>query len=126
MTIRALGYIKDKVSFTYLSLKTLLFKQGGKKMSSSSFKRPSVISYFNAILLPFLYFFTRKRAIAGIVSLIICIISLPLMFFIVGFFTYFAMSIWATWNLRYELMNVHVTEQAQAIAEQMASIKEKQ
>lgn len=94
-------------------------------MKSSSVKRPSVLSYFNAILFPFFYFFSRKRIIAGIMSLIICVISVPLMFFFIGFLIYFAMSIWATWNLRYELMNVHVSEQAQAIAEKMAESQSK-
>ena len=93
-------------------------------MNSPSVKKPSVMSYFLAIFLPPVYFFTRKRVVAGIVSSIICFISLPLMFLIVGFFTWFAMSIWAAWDLRYELMEVHVTRQAQAIAEAMAS-KEK-
>jgi hypothetical protein len=38
------------------------------------------------------------------------------MFFAIGFFTYLVMSMWAAWNLRYELMDVHITEQATAIA----------
>lgn len=94
-------------------------------MTASSVKKPSVMSYFNAILLPFVYFFSRKRVVAGIVSLIVCFFSIPLMFFLIGFFSYFAMSIWATWNLRYELMSVQASEQAQAIAEKIAANLEK-
>ena len=39
----------------------------------------------------------------------------------VGIFVWLIDSIWAVWNLRYELMNVHVNAQAQAIAKEMAA-----
>lgn len=88
-------------------------------METMSTKRPSVMSYFCAILFPPGYFFSRKRMGSGIVSLIICLISIPLMFVFVGLFIWIAMSIWAAWNLRYEIMNYHISEQAKAIAEKM-------
>ncbi|HEB76531.1 MAG TPA: hypothetical protein ENJ04_09290 [Nitrospirae bacterium] len=94
-------------------------------MAASSVRKPSVVSYFNAILFPFVYFFSRKRMIAGAVSLLVCLFSIPLMFFFVGVFSYFAMSAWATWNLRYELMSFQASEQARAIAEKMAANSEK-
>ena len=90
-------------------------------MTTTSNERPSVMSYFCAIVFPPGYFFSRKRMGAGIFSLIICLASIPLMFLVVGFFSYFAMAIWATWNLRYEIMNYHINRQAQAIAEKMKS-----
>lgn len=78
-----------------------------------------------AVFMPFLYFFSRKRITAGIVSLVICLISIPFMFFVIGFFSYFAMSIWACWNFRYELMQEYTTMQAEAMARKLVEIKEK-
>ncbi|MHB8173181.1 MAG: hypothetical protein ACYDFU_01820 [Nitrospirota bacterium] len=85
-------------------------------------KRPSVGAYFIALIFPPGYFFSRKRTGAGIVSLIVFLASLPLMMvFGVGLFLWAADAIWAMWNLRYELMNVQVNEQARAIAREMAA-----
>jgi outer membrane protein assembly factor BamD (BamD/ComL family) len=100
----------------------------GKAIISSkptSTKGPTVISYFMALFIPFVYFFLRKRITAGIVSLIICIISIPFMFVFIGIFSYLAMSFWACWNLRYELMQEYTTMQAEAMAKVLSEIKEK-
>jgi len=113
-------------------------------MSVSPVKKPSAISYFNAVLLPFVYFFSRKRMAAGTVSLIVCFFSIPMMLFFVGVFSYFAMSVWATrnlrselkrpqsgrlffyvrrgCNLRYDIMGLQVNGQARAITEKTAAV----
>jgi outer membrane protein assembly factor BamD (BamD/ComL family) len=91
----------------------------------TSTKGPTVLSYFMALFIPFVYFFLRKRITAGIVSLVICIVSIPLMFFFIGIFSYLAMSFWACWNLRYELMQEYTTMQAEAMAKVLNEIKER-
>lgn len=90
-------------------------------------KRPSFGAYFLAVIFPPGYFFSRKRMGAGIISLILLIASIP--FFVVfgiGIFIWLGNSIWAVWNLRYELMNVHVNAQARAIAKEMAALSDKE
>jgi hypothetical protein len=83
--------------------------------------RPSFGAYLLCLFFPPGYFFSRKRKGAGIFSLIMLLVSIPLMFFVIGFFVWFANAIWAAWSLRYELMDVHVNEQARAIAREMAA-----
>jgi outer membrane protein assembly factor BamD (BamD/ComL family) len=89
----------------------------------SSAKGISIISYFMSVFIPFVYFFSRKRTTAGIVSLVICLVSIPFMFIFIGIFSYFAMSFWACWNLRYELMQEYATMQAEAMAKKLVEIK---
>lgn len=70
------------------------------------------------LVLPRAYFFTAKRPLAGVVHLIIWLISIPL-FFVFGL----GILIWAVqvaiagWDLRKQLQD----EQAAAIARHMAS-----
>ena len=90
----------------------------------SSSKGISIISYFMSVFLPFAYFFSRKRTTAGIVSLVICLVSIPLMFIFIGIFSYFAMSFWACWSLRYELLQEYATMQAEAMAKKLIEIRE--
>ncbi|MFZ3071624.1 MAG: zinc-ribbon domain-containing protein [Thermodesulfobacteriota bacterium] len=83
-------------------------------------KRPGIGSYFLALFFPPGYFFSRKRVGAGIVSLLLCIVALPLLLvFGLGLFIWLPVAGWALWSLRYELMDVHIKEQAVAIAEAM-------
>lgn len=90
----------------------------------ASVKRPSFGAYLLVLIFPPGYFFSRKRVGAGIFSLILLIVSIPFFFlFGIGIFIWFANAIWAAWNLRYELMNVQITEQAKAIAKELASQK---
>lgn len=84
-------------------------------------KKPSFGAYLLVFIFPPAYFFSRKRIGAGIFSLILFIVSIPLLFVFVGIFLWFGNAMWAAWNLRYELMNYHITTQAQAIAEKMKS-----
>jgi hypothetical protein len=85
-------------------------------------KKPSFGVYLLVLLFPPGYFFSRKRTGAGIASLIMLAVSIPLFFFMgLGIFVWFANVIWAAWNLRFELMNVQVDAQAKAIAKEMAS-----
>lgn len=93
-------------------------------MNKMTKKRPSFMAMLNAFFLPFVYFFSRKRTLAGIVSLIVCFISIPLMFFVVGFLTYLLMSSWAIWGLQNEVREAHISEQAYAIAQAMKEDKE--
>lgn len=93
-------------------------------MNTLPLKKPSIMSYFLALFLPPVFFLTRKKIVSAIVSAIVCLVSIPFMLLIVGFFGWLAMSAWALWNLRYELMEVHVNRQAQAIAEQLAKKEE--
>lgn len=87
-------------------------------------KRPSFGAYLLVLIFPPGYFFSRKRFGAGIFSLILLIVSIPFFFlFGIGIFIWLANAIWAAWNLRYELMNVQITEQAKAIAKELASQK---
>ncbi len=87
-------------------------------------KRPSFGAYLLVLIFPPGYFFSRKRVSAGIFSLILLIVSIPFFFlFGIGIFIWLANAIWAAWNLRYELMNVQITEQAKAIAKELASQK---
>jgi len=65
----------------------------------------------NYVYMPVFYFFSRKRTTAGIVSLVICLVSIPFMFFIIGILSYFAMSFWVCWCLRYELLQEYATMQ---------------
>ena len=83
-------------------------------------KKPSFGAYLLVILLPPVYFFSRKRIVAGIVSTILLIISIPFLFIGIGFVIWFINALWAGWSLRYELMNV----QAQQIAESIAKKKD--
>lgn len=82
-------------------------------------KKPSFGAYLLVLIFPPAYFFSRKRTGAGIFSLILFIISIPLLFVVVGFFIWFGNALWAAWSLRYEIMNYHISEQAKAIAEKM-------
>ena len=92
----------------------------------TSTNRISVTAYFMAFFFPFFYFFSRTRRTAGIVSLVVCIISIPLIFLAgIGFLSYMSMTIWAIWNLRYELMQEYTTMQAEAMAKKLIEIKEK-
>ncbi len=85
-------------------------------------KRPSFGSYLLVFIFPPGYFFSRKRIAAGIFSLILLFVSIPFfLLFGIGIFIWFGNATWAAFNLRYELMNVHIKEQARAIAEEMAS-----
>jgi hypothetical protein len=85
-------------------------------------KRPSFGAYLLVLLFPPGYFFSRKRMGAGIFSLIMLGVSIPLFFVVgIGIIVWFANAIWAAWNLRYELMNVQVDAQAKAIAKEMAA-----
>jgi TM2 domain-containing membrane protein YozV len=70
-------------------------------------------------LLPPVYFFSRKRVGAGIFSALLFAVSIPLLFFGIGFIIWFANALWAGWSLRYELMAV----QAQQIADSLAKTK---
>ncbi len=81
--------------------------------------KPSFGAYLLVFIFPPAYFFSRKRTSAGIFSLILFIVSIPLLFVFVGFFLWFGNAIWAAWNIRYELMNYQINAQAQAIAEKM-------
>jgi outer membrane protein assembly factor BamD (BamD/ComL family) len=113
-------------SYTKAEFKNKQVEDKTKIYSKPTFtKGPTIISYFMAFLFPFFYFFSRKRTTAGIVSLVICLVSIPFMFFVVGVISYFAMIFWAMWNLRYELMYEHVTLQAEVMARKLAEIKEK-
>lgn len=84
-------------------------------------KNPTFGAYLLAIIFPPGYFFSRKRTGAGIISLILLLISLPLFMFGVGIIVWLIDAIWAVWNLRYELTNVQVNAQAKAIAKEMAA-----
>lgn len=90
------------------------------KAAPERVRKPSFMSYVIAIFAPFIYFMSRKRWFAGIICGLVCFISIPMMFLVFGFFSYFAMSAWALWNLRYELMEVQVQQQAKAIARAMS------
>lgn len=86
----------------------------------SDIKRPSFGAYLLAFIFPPGYFFSRKRVGSGIFSIILLLLSIPLFFiFGLGIFIWLANAIWAIWNLRYELMNVHIQEQARAIASEL-------
>ncbi len=86
----------------------------------STFKKPTFGSYLLVFIFPPGYFFSRKRIGAAIFSIILLLISIPLFFvFGIGIFIWLANAMWAAWNLRYELMNYHISTQAQAIAEKM-------
>ena len=90
----------------------------------STSKKPTFGSYLLVFIFPPGYFFSRKRIGAGIFSIILLLISIPLFFlFGIGIFIWLANAMWAAWNLRYELMNVQITEQAKAIAKELASQK---
>jgi hypothetical protein len=85
-------------------------------------KKPSFGAYLLVLVFPPGYFFSRKRVGAGIASLIMLAISIPLFFFVgLGIIVWFANAIWAAWNLRFELMDVQVDAQAKAIAKEMAT-----
>lgn len=88
-------------------------------------KKPTFGAYLLAIVFPPGYFFSRKRTGAGVISLILLIISIPL--FLLGGFgiiVWFVDAIWAAWNLRFELMHVQVNAQAKAIAREMSNNRE--
>lgn len=70
-----------------------------------------------AMLLPFVYFFMNGRMVAGIVSLAVCAVSLPLMIFVVGFFLYGMMAAWAMWGVRVASIEAHAARTAQKTAE---------
>jgi hypothetical protein len=79
-------------------------------------KAPGFGSYLLALILPFVYFFSRGRAGAGIVALILCFIALPLMFFGVGIILWFIVCFWAIWGLREETANARLAQLGQSIA----------
>ena len=82
--------------------------------------KPSFGAYLLAFIFPPAFFFSRKRVGAGIFSLLLFFISLPLLFlFGIGIIFWFANAMWAMWSLRYEVMNYHINAQAQAIVEKM-------
>jgi cytochrome c-type biogenesis protein CcmH/NrfF len=70
-----------------------------------------------AIFLPWAYFFVQKRPVAGVVHLILWMISIPLLFVVVGFFIWGLQVTHAFWDMRKQLMD----EQATAIATKMAA-----
>jgi len=87
-------------------------------------KRPTFFAYLLALFLPPLYFFSRKRIVAGIVSLILLVISIPLLFlFGIGFFVWLFDAAWAIWNLRHEMLEAHIQDQANRIAKAMKEEK---
>jgi hypothetical protein len=97
------------------------------RIQMADVKKPSFGAYLLAIIFPPGYFFSRKRTDAGIVSLVLLLISLPLLMLGgFGIIVWFVDAIWAAWNLRYELMNVQVNAQARAIAKELAAQKEEQ
>ena len=68
--------------------------------------------------LPWAYFFTAGRPVAGIVHLIVWLISIPLIFvFGLGIFIWGAQVTIAAWDLRRQVQE----EQAMAIATKMAA-----
>jgi uncharacterized membrane protein len=69
-----------------------------------------------AILFPPGYFFVQGRPIAGVIHLGFWILSIILLFVMVGVFIWFIQASLACWDLRKQVMN----EQATAIAEKMA------
>jgi TM2 domain-containing membrane protein YozV len=86
-------------------------------MSQQEIKQPGFGSYLMALLVPFAYFFTRGRIAAGVISLAVCVISLPLMFLGIGFFLYGAMVLWAIWGLRNDSLEAHAVRTGRATAE---------
>lgn len=86
-------------------------------------KRPPFGVYLLSFTFPPGYFLLRKRPGAAIFSLVMFFISLPLyfVFLIPGFLLWFANAIWGAYSLRNEMMDVHIREQARAIADEMAS-----
>ena len=93
----------------------------------ATINRPSFGAYILVILFPPGYFLSRKRWIAAVVSAILLILSIPF-FFVFGFgiLIWFVNAMWAAWNLRYELMNVHINAQAQAIVDKAEALKKVQ
>ncbi len=86
-------------------------------------KKPTFFAYLLAFFLPPLYFFSRKRIGAGIISLILFIVSIPLLFFVVGFFIWLFDAAWAIWNLKHEMLEAHIQDQAYRIAKAMKEEK---
>jgi hypothetical protein len=70
-----------------------------------------------AIFFPPGYFFAAGRPVAGVVHLVVWVISILLLFaFLLGIFVYFIQAALAMWDLR----RVIQLEQATAIADKMA------
>lgn len=86
-------------------------------------KRPPFGVYLLSFLFPPGYFFLRKRPGAAVFSLIMFFVSVPLYFLFIlpGFLLWFANAIWGGYSLRNEMMDVHIREQARAIADEMTS-----
>ncbi len=79
-------------------------------------KRPSFGTYLLALFLPPLFFITRKRYIAAIINLILCVVSIPFFFvFGSGIFLWLLCATWSMWNLKNEVMDNHIQAQAEAI-----------
>lgn len=71
------------------------------------------------LFLPWAYFFTANRPVAGVIHLVIWLISIPLFFmFGLGILIWAAQVAMAGWDLRRQLME----EQATAIATKMAAV----
>jgi hypothetical protein len=86
-------------------------------------KVPGFGSYLLALILPFVYFFSRGRAGAGIMALILCFIALPLMFFGVGFILWLIVCLWAIYGLREETASARLALLGQSIAQASAQHK---
>ncbi len=71
-----------------------------------------------AIFMPWAYFFVQKRPIAGVIHLVLWMISIPLLFVVVGFFIWALQVAHACFDMRKQLME----EQAKAIATEMAKV----
>lgn len=92
--------------------------QGGKVMGKKN-GQPGIAANFNALFFPFLYFYTRKRWVMGTIALLICLVSIPLMFFFIGFMTYLIASAMALIALRNESMEAHAQRIGQATADEI-------
>ena len=82
-------------------------------MTTQIVQKPSFGAYILAVLIPPMYFFTRGRIAAGVISFIMLVIAIP--FFLVfglGIFIWFGNAMWAVWSLRYELVEAQAEIQA--------------
>lgn len=94
-------------------------------MSQREIKQPGFGSYLLALFLPFVYFFVNGRITAGIISVAVCAISIPLMFLVVGFFLYGAMVFWAIWGIRNDSIEAHALRTGRATAEAILAAQQK-
>ena len=84
-------------------------------------KRPSFLVYLIAIFFAPLYFFMRGRIAAGIVTLILFVVSIPLYFLFVfpGLIVWFICMAWACYNVKNEMTRANIAEQAVAIKNEL-------